>query len=818
MRSSSSRQIFILSLLASAAVASPLAAQDALSSTPAPQTPGAAGGAAPATTSPARQVTGVGADDIIVTARKRDETLLEVPVAVTALSANDINRYQANDLTKLGQLVPQVIIAKTGSGGAGASFSIRGIGSSAADAGIDQTVSVNIDGLQVSRGRVVTQGFFDLQQVEVLKGPQALFFGKNSPGGVISLHTAGATKDLEAYVRAGYEFNADERYVEGAVSGPITSTLGFRVALRAQKMDGYLKNVAGPLVLPSDPDFIRPGAGDRRSPKNREFVGRGTLEWRPTDNFDATLKIFGSSLKDGGESANNEVKCADPNGKPATLDLSSGVYVTDPYGDCKINGKRSSASMPEARAANYPGAKDGRPYTDYSSILTSLTMNYKLGDAATITSVTGYYKYKNSGFDDFDASAVGAVWGLNQDNSSAFSQEVRVATSFEFPVNFVVGGYFESAKRDTLGNGMIAAVGLDPVTGNYNNWSLISNNHGKTYSLFGQAIYNILPNLELAGGVRWTKEVKRTLVENTFVNANFAPFGIVNPADVQIRGRFRDNNFSPEATLSWHPTRSTTLYGAYKTGYKSGGFSNPSILSFGQTIDDLSFQPEKAKGGELGAKGSFLNRKLTINTALYRYKFTGLQLTSFNAQTVAFSIRNAAAARTTGIEADANYAATDALSIRGAVGYNKAKYLNFLGAPCYGGETEAQGCVGGVQDLSGTPLVRAPAWNVSGGVTYDATLTSTLKLGLSADGRYTTGYWMQENQNPVGYQKGFMLVNAALRLHREDDTWELGLIGRNLTNKRYGVGSSDKTFSPPGQIAVAVGRPREIALQGTARF
>ena len=753
--------------------------------------------------------------DIIVTARKREETLINVPVAVSALNAADINRYQATDLTKIAQLVPQVIIAKTGGGGAGASFAIRGVGSSALDSGIEQTVSVNIDGLQVSRGRLATQGFFDVQQVEVLKGPQALFFGKNSPGGVISLRTNGATKTFQAYARAGYEFNADERYIEGAISGPISDTLGFRVALRADKMDGYLTNVAGPLVLPSDPGFIRPGAGSRKSPSNREFLGRITLDWNPTDNFHAVLKVFGSDLKNNGETANNEVKCNAP--PPQTLDLPTGTYVSDPYGDCKLNGIRSSTALPEGRAVNYPRSRDGRPYTDYKSILTSLTMDYTLGNAK-LTSVTGYYKYNNGSFDNFDFSAVGAVWGFNQDISSAFSQELRLGTTFDGPINFVVGGYFESSKRNTLGNGMIASVGLDPVTGRYDNWSLITNNKGKTYSLFGQAIWNIMPNLELAGGVRWTRETKSVLVENTYVHSIFAGFGIVNPAGVQLNGRFRDSNFSPEATLTWHPTTRTTLYAAYKTGYKSGGFSNPSILSNGQTIQDLSFNPEKAKGGEIGAKGKFVDNRLTLNAAVYNYKFTGLQLTSFDADTVAFSIRNAAAARTKGVEVDANFAVNEKLTLRGAVGYNRARYLNFAGAPCYTAETAAEGCVGGVQDLSGTQLVRAPAWNVNGGASYDTPVTRGANLGLSVDGRYTTGYWMQENQNPLGYQKGFFLLSASVRVHEADDRWEVAVIGRNLTNKYYGVGSQDKTFAPTNEVTVSMGRPREVALQGTVRF
>ncbi|RYE50490.1 MAG: TonB-dependent receptor [Hyphomicrobiales bacterium] len=181
-------------------------------------------------------------EEIVVTARKREESLISVPVAVTALSATDINRYAASDLTKIAQLAPQVIIQRSGGSGSGAVIAIRGISSSTTDTGLSSTVSVNIDGTQISRGRIITQGFFDLQQVEILKGPQALFFGKNSPGGVISLRSAGATKTLQAYVRAGYEFKANERYIEGAISGPITDNFGFRIAARGTKMDGWMRN------------------------------------------------------------------------------------------------------------------------------------------------------------------------------------------------------------------------------------------------------------------------------------------------------------------------------------------------------------------------------------------------------------------------------------------------------------------------------------------------------------------------------------------------------------------------------------------------
>lgn len=795
-------------------IASPAAAQDALSAQPQPQTPGQAGGAAPPT-SPEETQAG-SAQEIIVTARKRDESLLQVPVAVTAVGAGDLNRYAATDLGKIGQLVPQVILARTGGGGAGASFSIRGVGSSALDAGIEQTVALNIDGLQISRGRIITQSFFDVQQVEVLKGPQALFFGKNSPGGVVSVRTAGATDEFEGYARVGYEFKANERILEGAVSGPISETLGFRLAARGSKMDGYIDNVAGPLGVPSDPTNPSPGAAHGRDPGTREILGRLTVEWSPTDDLNAVLKVFGSKLKDHGETSGTELLCQ---GSPQTLDLLSGTYVVDPYGDCELNGRRTLGALSPNHAPNYPRSNGGVPETRYKSVLSSLTVDYAL-DAVSFTSVTGYWAYKNDGFDNFAFDATPTVFGANKDSSHGFSQELRAATSFDGPLNFTLGAYFEDGGRDTRGHGFIAPVGNDPRNGQYNNWTLVSDNSNRAYSVFGQIIYNITPEIELAGGARYTHEKKRVELGNSYVNQNFAPFGITAAEGVFTSDRFSDNNVSPEATLSYRPTSDATIYAAYKTGYKSGGFSNPSILSLGQTADQLGFDPEKAEGGEIGAKGSLFDGRLTINSAIYRYKFKALQLTSFNPSPPSFTIRNAASARTTGAEIETSFQATDELQLRLAAGYNRAKYLNFPAAPCYPGQTPEQGCtgVGGTQDLSGTPLVRAPKWNLTGGFTYDLPLSDDIGLGFSADANYTSGYWLQENQNPVAWQEGFARLNASVRLHQADDNWELAVIGRNLTNKYYGIAAADKPFGTPDEVWVNIGRPREILLQATYRF
>ncbi len=194
-----------------------------------------------------------GLDEIVVTARKRDERLLDVPVAITAIGGAELARAGATDLAKIGQMLPQVRFEKVGGGGSGATFAIRGIGSASGDKGIEQTVAVNIDGVQSSRGKLSVLSMFDVQQIEVLKGPQALYFGKNSPGGVVAVKTVDPGEKFEGYARAGYEFEARERFVEAAAGGPLSDTLGARLALRASKLDGWLENNAAAGPNPFDP-------------------------------------------------------------------------------------------------------------------------------------------------------------------------------------------------------------------------------------------------------------------------------------------------------------------------------------------------------------------------------------------------------------------------------------------------------------------------------------------------------------------------------------------------------------------------------------
>lgn len=762
-----------------------------------------------------------GLSDIVVTARRREESLISVPVAVSAIGSATLERAGATNLAQIGQLAPQVMMFQ---GTTGATFSVRGLGSSFLDSGLEQTVAVNIDGVQVSRGRVINAAFFDIAQVEILKGPQALFFGKNSPAGVVSIKSRDPGSELEGYIRAGYEFVADERYIEGAVGGPITDTLGVRVAARGSKMTGYLVNTAAAQPWFWDPTFFNDGAPYRREPRSRDLNGRITMVWKPSSSFSAVLKVGGGKHRDSGNAGPVQLICYAPYQFPVII--GPGVLgpgspaVPDTSADCKSDNRKASGSFPAEIVAGMPGF-EGRmkPWGKQTTWLGSLKLDYELGDV-TLTSVTGYYYINHRSAFMSEYSSLDIISALVQEHNKTFTQEVRAVSDFDSSLNFTVGGYFETVNSSTTVDALLIYTGPDPRDGIFTSGAGGADNSNRTYSLFGQARWNILENLELAGGVRWTREKKRSDVGNSFVNQNIIGAFPYLPEGVIRHARFSGSNFSPEATLTWHPDRDMTVYAAYKTGYKSGGVSSPTLITANFTDQNLVFDPEKAKGFEVGAKGFLFGRTLRAELSAYRYDYNDLQVSAFDAPTLSFLIQNAASARVQGVEGSVEWKALPALTLQAAVAYNHARYRKYTNASC-GALTSGTCALTSplrVQNLSGEPLPNAPDWSGNVGAVFDTPLTTGIRLGLNADVNFSSSYFTQDNNDPLPKQGAFARINAGARIHADDDRWEVALIGRNLNNKYVKAWTTDVPFGPHGNYASQIFRPREVTLQGTFRF
>lgn len=764
-------------------------------------------------------------EQIIVTTRKKEENLEQVPVTATAFSASDLERYNTDSLTKLSTLTPSLTIVQASSG-SGGSIYLRGIGTSATSSGFEQAVSINLDGIAISRGNAVQQGYFDMAGVEVLKGPQSLYYGKNSPGGIISIRSADPGDSFEALARLGYEFTADKAYGEAVVSGPINDKVGARLAVRGTTSRGFMHNDA-PMRPGADPlGFDIPGADQKRVGGRDEFLGRLTLTFNPTDNFDANLKVSGTAFSDDGAGALTQLRSCPVGGVAQPI-----FGVRDPAEDCTVNKHMSRSSAPPGIVVDWPDAKGGKIYTDYHSILATLAMNQRF-DKVTLSSVTGYYGFKTKYFDNYDFSGSGQVFAGEDTRYSAFSEELRANTTFDGAFNFLAGIYYQNTSLRFENSSRIAPLPPDPRNGKWHSWERPTKTSGETWSAFGEATINITDQLELAGGARWTHEEKNSSMYNAFVHAFLAAAFL--PEGVAITDDFKDDNVSPQATLTWRPTDNLTFYGAYKTGYKSGGFSNGYTLVAGSTAADANFDSEKANGGEIGAKMTLLDNSLRINLAGYRFTYKNLQVNVFDAASTSFKVQNAAAARTTGIDFDFIYAppGIDGLTLRGAYNYNDAHYTEFLGA-CYAGQTPAQGCtllpnkgIPTSQDMKGVPLIFAPKSSGNVGFTYDFALSDRFRMSLASDVRFTSSYEAEGLNRPDGRQKGFATLDATLTFY-DEGRWELAVIGQNLTNKYYSMGGGDRPLTGsgtgtvngiPADLSATLGPPRQLGVQVTVHF
>lgn len=764
--------------------------------------------------------------EVVVSARLRTERWVDVPVAVTAANIEQIRQYDLTSMANIRLVAPEITLDR-GFTGSGTSISMRGVSSSSLDAGLEQSVLLVFDGMATSRGRILNDALFDMQSIEVLKGPQALFFGKNSPGGVVAVKSADPTQELSGFARAGYDVTRNgTRSLEAAIAGPISDNWGYRVAAIASKSDGYIRNqdtgVADLIRTAASGSTFVPAAQSDLGAEERQ-AARLTLKY-DADAFNAGFKLLLSRYRGQSLQSFNEVMAC-PAGR--TQPVTTGG-ILDPNGDCTLNDKASQGWLSQTIVDSWPEVRrydGGRPFTKNDSLLPVLTLNYDLG-LVSLTSISGYYDYDYVSQGNADSTSYSYFWSYSDEKNRSFYQEMRAVSNLSGRLNFAVGGHYENNERTLYVGGANGPNLLDPATGRYNLYDNEQHNKSHAASVFGQLIVKLPGNMELTGGGRYTDESKTLRSFNKYVNPNGVGAATLLPQGRVISGEKSEDNFSPEVTLAWHPAEQVMLYGAYKTGYLSGGFSNPGTLSAISTLQTLSFDAEEAKGFEAGVKASLLDNRLTSSLTAFRYKYEGLPLTSLialSATAVTFVTQNAASTVTRGVEFETAYRPSASFTLRGSASYDQAYFEEFNAAQCYTGQTAAQGCVAApvtgarTQNLSGRPLYRAPKWLLTAGGAYEFGVGSELRLSLNSDLRYTSSYYTGLNLNPLSYQGGFTTVNAGFRLSPVSDNWSVAIIGRNVTNRRYGTLGVDKPGGL-GEVYTVAGEPRVVLLQGEARF
>jgi iron complex outermembrane receptor protein len=719
-------------------------------------------------------------EEITVTARKRDESLLKTPVFETVLSQQKVEQFGIVNLATLKSQVPGLLLGQSVNE-VGTQLTLRGIGTTVMNATTDQSVTLNLDGMPLSQGTAYQAGMFDVGQVEVLKGPQALFYGKNSPAGVISLRTADPTDETEIIARAGYETESADRMVEGIVSGQVAPDLDMRLAAHYSFADGYFRNVAQaiPGLGGQTPQF-------RNLAPSQDIIVRGTAVWTPSSNYNARLKVnYTNDYTDGTGGALEATYCPD------------GTGGLPPVGIPFLQGSKCKISRDFATVwydpKEFPDITHGGvPFVSSVQAFSTLEQNLVISPGLTLTSVTGYYDewYKTL----FNADTGAAAITVGEDNSFTnrqFTQELRLTSDYNGPVNFMLGLFYQNAKEyNRVFIPANVGLGLPPELNAVKHYVEI-----QSYSGFGQVTYDPIPEIEIAAGARWTDE-QRQHQEYNFDTAFGGVLGRVplSPANAKLS----EFNVSPEASITYKPTDTDTVYATYKQGFKAGSFD---AINFAPDSEPQSYGDERVNGFEVGYKTVKADGNLALNIAAYSYKYNNLQvganiLSHPPGQPAVFqSITiNAASADVQGIDLDATYTVPSitGLTLKATTNYNDAHYSKFDTAPCGNAQTIAEGCnqllnpsTGqyGAQDLSGRGLVRAPLWASTFGADYNTTVWNDKTLVLGANMNYTDSYQTALPDLPHFRQPGFEKYDANITLIGANDGWEASVIGTNITNK-----------------------------------
>lgn len=468
---------------------------------------------------------------------------------------------------------------------------------------------------------------------------------------------------------------------------------------------------------------------------------------------------------------------------------------------------------------------DGELFAELDSWLGSLNVEWQR-DWGVITAVTGYYAYDYEALDNFGSLGFGSNFlGFHPEDHEQWSQELRVLTQLNSPLNVMLGVYYETFDRDRTTSTKIALLGPDPLTGYSNSATVIQETEGDNYSAFGELMWDIGEAWQLSVGARYTRDEKEGTQFSNYVHQFLVLSGGFDPAFTTIEADFDDNQLSPEATLTWRPTSDVMLWGAYKTGYKSGGFSAPGILTANFTSESIVFEPEEAEGGEVGIKTRLFDDRMQLNATAYYYEFTDLQVTVLDTETTSFTIDNAAASTTYGLEADAVYLLSEDLSLRSEWGYNIAEYDSFPGAQCYQEQPVGPNeCMdlngdgsGDVQDLSGERWARAPKWAGSLGFDYSKPITGRWLLTLSGEGIFTGDMITSDVHLPEGRESSFWRFNTRIGLHTQDERWSLAMIGRNITDKEGIIGGTKPGAAGRRDLSATLFR-KELLLQVEHRF
>ncbi len=738
-------------------------------------------------------------EEIVVTARKKSENLQDVPISILVTTGEEIRKQGFRDLQAFTGEMPAVNLNKAG---ASAFVNVRGVGSGE-NPGFEQSVGFIVDNVPIGRSRATRGGLFDLERIEVLKGPQTTYFGANTIAGVINITTKAPSLEdgFDGYVFASYEAETEEKVIEAAVNLPIADTFALRLAGKVTDSDGWIDDVGLGKTVPAEEDKLF----------------RATALWAPTDNFSAKLKLQNVVTEANVGLDLQSVSCVP--GTPAAPNNATN--------DCiGADGNFVETNLDDQFATDFPG---GFRKLDMDSA--ALNMELALGDY-TLVSSSSWYEFENEFLYDLDGTNVPLAtditpsrFSVNQlDFADGLSQELRISSPQDRAFFWEAGVYYQ--EEDVLFSN-VAVPGFAPpfvAFGGFQNGA-INAQESETTSVFGSASVEITDRLTITAGVRYI-EVEKTIRQTADTIGIFQADGIPSarnhmprfaPDFVFETATRKDDDVIPSLEVSFAVSDDINTYVSYREGFKAGGYSlaNPPL---GVTSDFIqAFDPETVDAFELGAKGSFLDGRLNVNAAIFRMEYEDRQVSTLAASnSLTQNVGNAATSTSQGLEVDFVAQVSEQFSLKGAFSFLDSQFDSFPTAPCYNGQTEALGCMGGRQDLSGHVTTFAPDFSGSLTASYDVNL-GDMVLTIEPNVYYTDDYFTISNFYPESEQSGFAKFNLRIALAPESAQWEVALVGRNLNDKTVRSWCQGAPATP-GSVFCSPQRPATYALQGRYNF
>jgi len=660
-------------------------------------------------------------EDIVVRARKKGaaERAQDVPIALTAVTGAQIDAMFAVDITDVGQTMPNVRLDDGGSFPGVANYTIRGMGFNSTIASVEPTVGTFVDGVYIAATLGGLQDTLDLESVEVLRGPQGTLFGRNVTGGAVVMRSRRPTGEFGGVARVGIG-SGGRKSIAGGVEGPISDTLSAKIFGSYSDMNG-------------DWDNITTG---KKHGADETYAFRPIIRWQPGGGTDITLiGEHGKTDADGVASR----------------------FIDDPAQLLYNQGVREPRGGAEKLSIDFRG--DTRIRWDQLT----LDANFEIA-GGTLTSITGYRDISYFSTGDTDGSETNTARAVNMMDQHQFSEELRFAgKAFDDKLDFTIGAYYLEQKMEQFYQVFFFGASNQRSRGILNH---------KTWSVFAQGDFEVVPNLFLTAGGRYMWEKKRAQTART------TECTLDLTCTLRPDGSKTWSNFTPKLGVSWKASSDVLVYASWTKGFRSGGYN---IRTTGARQDPANpaapfesagpYEEEVVKALEGGVKTTFLDGRARVNLAAFHNTYSGLQRT-VNSGLVNF-IANVAEATVNGAEFEGTFLPVENLALVASAGYLDAKYDDYV-------------LPGTSVNLKGKQLIRAPKWSYTLGATHDLDMGSaglvTSRVSFTHNGRTPA------NDPGDYFAAAFDLLDASISWSPSKDSGlKVSVWGKNLTNEKYSL-------------------------------